>query len=72
MMIANQPRGESTLKTTFVAISDTVKAAREVLTSSLFHWASSHLTTDKQIFSYFRHNITVFERWSCSQGNNVT
>ena len=57
MLIDNQSRGERTLKTTFVAISDTVKTARELwLTFSLFHWTSGHLTTDKQNFSYFRHD----------------
>ena len=57
MMTVNQSRGERTLKTTFVAISDTVKTARELLlTSSLFHQTSSHLTTDKQMFSCFRHD----------------
>ena len=45
---------ELTLKTAFVAISETVKTAGELLTSSLFHRTRGHLT-DKLIVSCFRH-----------------
>ncbi len=57
---------ERTLETTLTAISDTVKTAGELLTSSLSHRTTGHLM-DELIFSKFRHGMNALASKSMSR-----